>query len=218
MGINFLVPKQVKDKATGICSWLESELTLSGVTVSFCVFVSLGAGARTYCDVIVLCFLEAADLPPNDQLPQQNGADESATSSNLLGQPMSGVIKKLPLQSLGTQLQHNFSRGIVGQPESRSGNQREVRTGVTDSPGLVRFPSIWAAQGHTKLANSGTVNDWLHLYGIWSFYCIVGWNRPMCRQNLMAIASTHYSYFYSLASSHYSTSASVGGCTCPTLL
>lgn len=33
---------------------------------SFHVFVSLGAGAKTCCDVIVLDFLEAADSPPDD--------------------------------------------------------------------------------------------------------------------------------------------------------
>lgn len=34
--------------------------------VSFHVFVSLGAGAKTCCDVIVLDFLEAGDSPPDD--------------------------------------------------------------------------------------------------------------------------------------------------------
>lgn len=33
---------------------------------SFHMFVSLGAGANTCCDVTVLDFLEAADSPPDD--------------------------------------------------------------------------------------------------------------------------------------------------------
>jgi len=59
MYINFLVPGDVREKAAGICSWPEPEELLWYKFVSFHVLVSLGAGVKTYCDVIVLDFLEA---------------------------------------------------------------------------------------------------------------------------------------------------------------
>lgn len=54
-----------KEKAAASCSCPEPEELLCYNLVSFHVFVSLGAGAKTCYDVIVLDFPEAADSKPH---------------------------------------------------------------------------------------------------------------------------------------------------------